>query len=65
MMADAHFVGHGVDPEDERAFVRAEIDVYEAFARKHCEGREVARVCAKICDEGRSSFAGGGAGDER
>ena len=49
MMADAHFVGHGVDPEDERAFVRAEIDVYEAFARKHCEGREGrARLCENL-----------------
>ena len=48
-MADAHFVGHGVDPEDERAYTRAEIDVYEAFARKHCEGRERrARLCEDL-----------------
>ena len=50
-MADAHFVGHGVDPEDGGAFVRAEIDVYEAFARKHCpKGTRGVASMTKICD---------------
>ena len=45
--ADARFERLGVDPEDEAAYVRAELDVYEAFARKHCERRARA---SKLCE---------------
>jgi hypothetical protein len=47
-MADAHFEKQEIDPDDEAAYMKAEMDVYEMFAKKHCEGRQT-RV--KLCEE--------------
>ena len=47
-MADDHFDKQEIDPDDESAYMKAELDVYEMFAKKHCEGRET-RV--KLCEE--------------
>jgi hypothetical protein len=50
-MADAHFETVEVDPDDEAAYMAAEMDVYEMFAAKHCAGRQT-RI--KLCEELRA-----------
>ena len=47
-MADDHFEKQEIDPDDEVAYMKAEMDVYEMFAEKHCEGRQT-RI--KLCEE--------------
>ena len=47
-MADDHFEQQSIDPDDEVAYMSAELDVYEMFAKKHCEGRQQ-RI--KLCEE--------------
>ena len=47
-MADSHFEAKEIDPDDEVAYMAAEMDVYEMFAKKHCEFRTT-RI--KLCEE--------------
>jgi len=47
-MADDNFEKRSIDPDDEVAYMTAELDVYEMFAKKHCAGR-VTRI--KLCEE--------------
>lgn len=47
-MADDHFEKQEIDPDDEAAYMKAEMDVYEMFAKKHCQGR---RTRIKLCEE--------------
>ena len=46
-MADDSFESKNIDPDDELAYMSAELDVYEMFAKKHCAGR-VTRI--KLCE---------------